>query len=145
MKRTAQIVSKPTAGLTLLEIMIAAGIMATAFVLILGSLTSISDTGNSSEARAQANVHLASVLEEIQNISYDELLAYVPPDRPGIGSAQQLEVVCLDSGGSEVTLPSTPDALGGPLPNPLEVQVRFSWIDSKGRPASTRLSTLVGR
>jgi len=133
------------AGLTLVEIMIAGGILAMSFVFLLGSIVSISSTGESSENRSKAQTDLSTVLEEVRSVSYDQLLAYVPPELPGLGDSVNVEVVCLAGGGVEYELPIDADLLAAPLPNPVEVRVTVSWLDRMGRVQTARASALAER
>jgi Tfp pilus assembly protein PilV len=78
--------SKAVEGFTLLEIMIAAGVMAMGLVLVFGALVSIAETNQTSQTRTVANAQVNSVLEEVQALGPVELASYQPPPMPGLGA-----------------------------------------------------------
>ena len=132
-------------GVTLIELMIASGILAMAMVFLMGGLISISDTNKITENQTLASSHLESVIEELQGLSYDQLLEYQPPVLPGLGASSTIQVAALNSGGNQVPLPVDPATLNAPLPNPAEVRITVIWNDVRGRVYSTRASTLCRR
>jgi type II secretory pathway pseudopilin PulG len=132
-------------GVTLLELTIASGILAMAFVLIMGGLISIGETNKITETQSLASSHLESVVEELQGLSYDQLLDYEPPVLPGLGASSTIQIVAINSGGNQVLLPVDPATLGSPLPNPTEVQITAVWNDVRGRVYTMRASTLCRR
>ncbi len=129
-------------GLTLIEIMIAAGLMTITLVLIMGSLISVSKQSKVSEIRATATNFSTSVLESLRGRSYEDIMTFntggteYALDQNGrifldnIGYAQ-LVVKVVVTGDSEpiiYELPVTEEkaaALGPLLPNPIEVQVEI--------------------
>lgn len=143
-----------TAGMTLIELMFACGILAMALAMIFGSLISISVIGRITESRTEAVTVLASVLEEIRALPYERVLTYTPPpNMEGPGVAHAVSVACV-SGGAPVgetgdttgtlptlALPLAPD-FGGSLPNPLEVQVTVRWRESSGHVFQASASVL---
>lgn len=133
------------AGVTLLELTIASGILAVALVLLMGGLVSIADTNEITENQSMASSHLESVIEEIQSLSYDQLLEYQPPALPGLGAQSTIQVAGIDSSGNQVMLPVDAATLGTPLPNPAEVRVTVTWNDVRGRLYAARASTLCRR
>ncbi len=132
-------------GVTLVELMIAAGVLAVAIVLLLGGLISIGETNAITENQTVASAYLESVVEETQALSYDQLLAYQPPAMTGLGASSTIQVQCMDSAGNPVMLPVDPASLGGALPNPTEVQITVVWNDVRGRVFTARTSTLCRR
>lgn len=131
-------------GMTLLELMIAAGVMAMAFVFMFGSYAGISTASASSEELAIATAHISTVMEEIRGRpSYAALLAYQPPALTGLGVTETIQVVCLNSAGAAVALPTAPPSPA--LPNPVEVRVMVTWRDRMGRLFRASCSTLHGR
>jgi hypothetical protein len=133
------------AGMTLIELMIAGGIMAIAFVFLFGSLISISVTGATAADRSVAVAHLSSIMEELDPlVDEDGLLAYQPPAMRGLGVAETILVQCVDGAGNLVSLPSNPGALAAPLTNPVEVRVTISWRDKAGRTHRVRGATFQG-
>ena len=131
-------------GLTLLELSIASGIMAAAFVLVVGALIGVSATNTFTQERTIATGQLTTVLEELHGSTFDQVLAYQPPGVQGLGGVVT-SVVCLDSNGNLVPLPIVSGAVADALPNPVEVQVRVTWRDLAGRMQTCTASTLIGR
>lgn len=142
------------AGMTLIELMFACGILAMALSMIFGSLIGISVVGRLSESRTAATTTLASLIEDIQSMSFNELIAYVPPPVEGPGVSHTVEVACvvageaneegLDDEVATVPLP-IPSSYEGPLPNPLEVRVTLTWHEANGFTFQATASTLRGR
>tara|TARA_R110001592_G_scaffold183220_4_gene426851 strand:- start:1156 stop:1593 length:438 start_codon:yes stop_codon:yes gene_type:complete len=136
-------------GMSLLEVTFAAGIMATALSLLFGSLISISLLGKLNEDKAVANTELASLLEAIRSLEYNDLLTYTPdaPNAPGV--ERTVSLACYDADGAAVNLPLVSNELGEidvpPLPNPLEVQVTLLWRNEKGHVFQAHSTTSVGR
>ena len=134
----------PESGMTLLELVIAAGILGVGFTLLIGSLLSITVASASSEDRATGASHIATVLEEIRAGSQADFIAYLPPALEELGAGEQVSIVCFAADGSEVAVPVTSGSVADALPNPVEVQVTVTWLDPQGRSVSTSASTFVG-
>ncbi len=128
-------------GLTLVELMMAVALVATGFVLLLGSLPSIHGTISTSSDMSQAVHHAVTVLEEIRALPTTELDTYVPPVLTDLGMDEVIIVTILDNAGTEVTLPTDFGSIPGGVPDPLEVRVRVQWTDESGRPKTTTVST----
>jgi len=125
--------------MTLLEIMIASGIMATAFVLLMGSLASVSATGVSTEERAVAASYVSSILEEVCRTDWDGLVNYQAPGLRGLrGVAATVSIV--DAAGGVHPLPLTGTMPS--TPNPIEVRVLVTWQGKSGHPYRLAASTL---
>lgn len=129
------------AGMTLLEIMIASGIMGMALVFLMGSLANVSSTAASSEERAMAASHVASVLEEIGRTDFDGLLAYQPPGFRGLRN-ESIRVSCVDSSGNARILPLATGVTFSNPPNPIEVRVMVTWQGRSGHPYRVTASTM---
>lgn len=139
-------------GVTLIELMFAAGVIALGLSMLFGSLVSINVMGEVSRDRAVAESTLASVLEDIRLQSFTDLQSYrlpFPLEEPGI--AQGMAVRMNDEDGNPVWLPmstvdgsvsagSTPS-----FPNPVEVEVLFAWMDDSYRVYWVTSSTQVNR
>ena len=132
-------------GLTLLELMFAAGVMALALAFLFGSLITIAVAGGLTENRACAVTHLSSVLEEIRGLGYDELLAYQPPVFNNLAPTETITVECYKGDGTTLQLPVNPDSVTNPLPNPLQVRCTVAWNDPRGHALQQRASQLVYR
>lgn len=131
-------------GFTLLELSIAAGVMAVAFIVIMQSMVSISSTREIVSDETLAVAVLSSVLEEIRPLSFEQLMAYQPTPRGLLGSTERIRVFCFDQTGTPVALPvtSTPQPV---FPNPVEVQATVFWVDPSGKPFSRSVSVMIGR
>ncbi|MCP4639895.1 MAG: hypothetical protein GY851_05660 [bacterium] len=134
-----------SAGLTLLEIMIATGILTIALVMSLGSVISISTASDSTADQAVAMATVASVLEQIQTLSFDEVMAYYPGASSELGATTAISLVCYDTTGTPVSMPCNPEDAGVSFPNPMEAQVTVVWRDLGGRPRTMRASTMLMR
>ncbi len=137
------------AGMTLLELMIAAGVMTIGFVLLFGSLMSISTTGSGSEERAAAVAQISTVIEELRSLSFTDVVEYEPPPLAGLGGAAQVTVDFIESDENGVTvlgtLPTTISDLPSPMPNPVETRVQLQWRDDRGRPRQAQATVLLAR
>ncbi len=126
-------------GMTLIELMIAAGIAAIAFVLLSGSLMSIATTNATTDDHATAAIHVNSVMEEIRPLDRVGLLAYAPPAFRGLGASEQVAVQIQDAAGNWVNLPAP--ALAPAPPNPARLRVTVAWLDNHGRNQQVRVGT----
>ncbi len=148
---------KNNAGMTLLELMLAAGIAATALSMVFASLLSIMLVGQVNEQRTYATTSLSSVLEEVQAMPFDEVLEYVAPELCMPGVYYSVELACVVPGEEEggeaesepsgglVTLPLPYGYEEDDLPNPVELQVKINWSDAKGRGYYAKASTMRSR
>lgn len=142
------------AGMSLVEVMFAMGILATTLSLLFGSLISISVVGKINEEKAVANTALNSTLEELRGKPLKDLLLYAPdtPEKPGVERSVLLE--CYDADGTAVELPMDlavdPDSGAllealPDLPNPLEVKATLLWTNEKGHVFKSYATTSVSR
>jgi type II secretory pathway pseudopilin PulG len=142
------------AGMSLVEVMFAMGILATTLSLLFGSLISISVVGKINEEKAVANTALNSTLEELRGKPLKDLLLYAPdtPEKPGVERSVLLE--CYDGDGAAVELPMDlavdPDSGAllealPDLPNPLEVKATLLWTNQKGHVFKAYATTSVSR
>ena len=84
-----------------------------------------------SESRAIAVTQQASVMEELQTLTPDQLAAYRPPTATGLGSTETVTVSCANSAGAWLTFPLAAGVLDT-LPNPLTVRCDITWTDTRG-------------
>jgi len=133
--------------MTLLELMIASGMLALALSMIFGSLISISVVGDISESRVNAANAVAGVLEQVRQKSLTDLAQFTPVLDSGPGVRRTVTLECYDNNGDAVSLPLPAEAQSqlAALPNPLEVKATLIWEDERGRVFSTYTSTYVGR
>lgn len=134
-------VPKSEAGFTLLELMIASGILAVALSMVFGSLISVNVMGRLAESRTEATVAISSVVEDIRGTSIDDLLSYEAPDFSGIGIGNMIIVRCTTGDGTELVLPYTGET-EQELPNPVTLQVQLIWAEDEGR-AYTKEVTVI--
>lgn len=133
------------AGFTLLEMMIAAGIMVGGLVLVFASIFSMNELCTLSGERALGMAQLSGLLEDLRASSYDELLTYQPPPINVKLGSPVVEVQAYYDDGSYVYLPIEGDVLDPPLPNPCELNVKLSWSDRRNHIVTATASTMYRR
>lgn len=125
--------------------MLAAGVLTLAMVSLFGSLVTVSVAGGMNRDREVAVTHVATVLEELRSLTYDEVLAY---QHPAFGNLQPSELVtvdCFKSDGTTLQLPVAAGTLAAPLPNPLQVRCTITWADSRGHVLQQRATESLYR
>ena len=156
------------AGMTLIEVMMAAGIIAFAMSAIYSGFVSMAMLADINKDRAEAVGVVSSLIEEIQAMDFNAVLEYVPPDltsAPGVDHWVEAQLVIPadeaveEEGGGIVgdvvseLLDAEPDTEPLPaegldvsqLPNPSEVKITLFWEDRHGRVYQFAASTKVGR
>lgn len=141
MDRTGNKRDRSDAGFTLVELMIASGIIGVALAMTMGSLVSVATAQRTTEASAVAATHVSSILEEIRNTtSIDDVYEYIAPNIRGLGSSAVVTVSCFDVADNEIYLPLTSVSesesipiVRPTLPNPALIQVTIQWTDADGR------------
>jgi prepilin-type N-terminal cleavage/methylation domain-containing protein len=145
MKRT------PTSqsGFTLIEIMLASGVVAFALSMLFGSLISVSVMGEVTESKADASIALDGILEYTRSLDYEDMLEFVSPEIEGVGAKSVITLECFDAEGESIALPLTAAAgeeLTIPaLPNPLEIKATITWSDNTGHVYEAYTSTQIER
>lgn len=134
------------AGFTLVELIIASGVVGVGMAMAIGSLISVSTAQRTTEANAVATTLNISVLEEVRNTtSINHVYAFVPPDirSLGLGASAVVTVTLVDTANNEHALPLT----GGVpiMPNPVEVRSLIQWMDQEGRVRQQQASTFYRR
>ncbi len=137
-------VNRTNAGVTLLELMFAAGVMALALSMLFGSLIGINMMGEVAEGRSRASTVMSSVLEEVRASDFNTILAFAPTpiQHPGVTIAVQLEAV--DDDGNLTGLPLG-ENVNVTFPNPTEIKATVVWTTPRGRAYSISSSTMKGR
>ncbi len=133
------------AGFTLVELMIAAGVLATSLGLLFGSLVSLSLLGQVAEGKTMATAYLSGVLEEVRQMPRDSLFAFspqTPPQQPGYTLAAVLDA--LDADGNAVRMPLANPASGAALPEPVSIRVTVVYATPKGHVFSITSTTANG-
>lgn len=94
-------------GVTLLELMMAAGIMAMALSMLFGGLISVSSMGDVAEEREAASTVITSITEELSDtMDFEDLLSYLPPYFADIGkNPPTIEMECYDANGAAIPMP----------------------------------------
>jgi prepilin-type N-terminal cleavage/methylation domain-containing protein len=134
------------AGFTLVELIIASGIIGVSIAMAMGSLISVSTAQRTTEADAFAAAHVSSVLEEIRALSaLEDVFTYIPADLPGLGASEVVTYSCVDSTNTEIALPLAAGATRPTVPNPMVVRVTITWNDQEGRVRAIQAATLHRR
>ena len=128
-------------GLTLIELMLAVSLVATGFVLLLGSIPAIHGTIRTNRDTAQAVCHGTTIAEEIKSLPSTELETYIPPVMNELGSDEVITVTVVDNAGNEVALPVDFSTIPAGVPDPVQVLVHVQWTDVLGRPKTTTVAT----
>ena len=134
------------AGMTLIELVFAAGVLSVALSTMVGALMTLTVMGDVAEGRTQAMTALASVMERTRAAG-PEILTQTPVPVEVDGKTMAIMLEIIGPNGETMDVPVSLDADGNmpPLPNPLEVQVTIMWEDKRGRVYSTRSTTILGR
>lgn len=119
----------------------AAGILALAIVLAMGSLMSIAATTAQSEDRAAAAAATSSVIEQVRAMPFGQLRDFTPPVAEG---RMAVEAAVLTANGGAVALPATEDAPAAAFRAPVQLRVRITWFDRGGRPHTMDTVTVLG-
>ncbi len=140
---------RANAGLTLLELMFAAAIMASTLVCILGSIVAISSTSDIAGDQAAVMARVSTIVEELRRASEPELLAYTPETAADGSPAQSVEVrYVINDEGQTVTAPYIPADLAASaleLPNPLHVKITVAAVSRSGRPFTMQTAAMLRR
>lgn len=143
---TVKKMQRNDAGLTLIELTFAAGVLAVALSVMMGALLSLTVMGDVAEGRTRAVTALAGVIEEIHRVG-PEMLAQTPEPVESNGYVMAVMIEAIDTDGIAMELPLAVDANGNPsatLPNPVEIQVTVMWEGVRGRVFSARSTTMMG-
>lgn len=132
-------------GLTLIELMMAAGVVLVGIVMAMSAIVTISQTSASNEELAIARSHLATVAENLHNAPLETVLAYTPPAMTGLGAEETVTVSIAEADGTLVETPVAADYDDGGLPNPLEVRIDVTWRTGAGRTITEQITTYVRR
>lgn len=132
-------------GLTLIELMMAAGVVLVGIVMAMSAIVTIAQTSASNEELAIARSHLATVAENLHNAPLETVLAYTPPALDGLGVNETVTVSIAQADGTLVETPVAADYNSGGLPNPLEVRIDVTWRTAAGRVITEQITTYVRR
>ena len=150
-----------TSGMTLMELMMAAGIIAIALVLLVGSLISIFRVSTIAEDRTIAESQANTIFEQIGSRNATNLKSYIPPVFTDLGATQTVDVDVFTQNPVTTTDPHpannpNPPAHANPttnflrlpstatttIPNPVMICCTVTWTDKQGRPSHLHVSRL---
>lgn len=133
-------------GIMLVELMIAAGVLVVALVMVMGSLLSVWQVVAISGQRIDASSEVTTILEEVQSLTFEELLSYDAAPLNGSLTTKYVELAMLTAEGEEILLPISEQEIDlETLPNPVEVKVTVSIHNHRTAPIARAASTLVRR
>ncbi len=127
-------------GMTLVELMFAAGILAFVLSMIFTSVISVGVNHEIHTQRLQAESAVNEVLDQISRTDASQILSFQPDVvlLPGNSAVLQIEAVTAD--GLNISIPSADQVS---LPNPVEIRVILSWQTDRGYTITKRASTYV--
>lgn len=137
-------VRRNNAGMTLIELVFAAGVLAVALSTMVGALMTLAVMGDVAEGRTRAMTAAASVIERTRAAG-PQALTQTPAPIEVDGKVMAVSMEIIGDDGENIAVPvalvngNMPD-----LPDPLEVQVTVMWEDTRGRVYSTRSTTILG-
>ena len=135
---------KNTAGMSLVEVMLAAGTLATALSLLFGSLMSIAIIGEISEETVAAQLELGSVMEDLNELTSSNLMTYNPPNSDGLFKTSTVLMECYLADGTAVPIPLPAGQAMPALPSPVEVKVTFAWQNDTGHVFQVSAARMIG-
>jgi Tfp pilus assembly protein PilV len=120
-------------GFSLIELCIAAGIMAVAFLYIIGGVVDASSSNSVVTTRMLAHTRLTSTMEQLRAMPFADMIVSTPVQVDGLGASATLSLAGVNAAGGTVAFPITNAAVVVALPNPLEVRATVTWRDVNGR------------
>ena len=132
--------------MTLLELTIAAAILASTLVFILGSIVSLSTTSDIAADQAATMAYVSTIVEELRTASGGDLLGYSPPAPPAGSPEQTVEIQYVMNGdGATLSPPIVEDESPPDLPNPLHITISVTALSKSGRHFTTKTATMLRR
>lgn len=132
-------VARGRAGFTMLELMVAIGILLVATLAAFGSQVRSFDLLGASQDAAVAMTDLEVCMEEVLTRTADAIPTAYPPAEP-IAVFDDLHLP------QQRIVPTYPGLVaGGAVPDPLEIILTATWNDRRGRPQTLRLTTIKTR
>lgn len=131
----------PRSGFTILELMIAIGVMLVGLAAAFSGQISTTSLIQQSRDRQLALGYVEGVAESVATLPTGDL-----PEHPDYGDG--LVVPGTDSSGLpnlEVVCTYPDWDVGKPVPNPLEVVITATWTDRSRRTSTLRVATLVAQ
>ncbi len=134
------------AGVTLIELTFAAGVLATALGIMFSALITLAVMGDVAEGRSRATTAMSGVMEGMRAAGPMAVLTSEPAPVSCDGHTMAVMMEVFDTDGEPMALPITPDVNGNlpPLPEPMEIRVTLMWEGRGGRTYSTRSAMMMG-
>lgn len=143
-RRTIMILKKnkkKQKGMTLIELMFAAGVLAFVLSMIFTSVVTMGMNREIHTQRLQAESTVSEILDQISRTSRDQILNFRPNLENLPGNNAVIRVEAISASGTPITLPNNGNIN---LPNPLEVRVTLTWqTTDRGYTITKRGSTYV--
>ncbi|MBM3289649.1 MAG: hypothetical protein FJY92_05810 [Candidatus Hydrogenedentes bacterium] len=94
-------------GFSLIELCIAAGIMAVAFLFIIGGVVDASNSNSVVNTRMLAHAQLVSTLEQLRGMAFNTMVASTPVQVDGLGASAATTLQAVNAAGvSGLVLPT---------------------------------------
>lgn len=130
-------------GMTLLELVFAVGILASALGILFSAIISFYSLNQIAEGRARSAMIMASIMETIRGMDFATLMAFNPNPIEAENANVFVVLEALNNDGEAVELPAP--AQEANFPNPMEVRATILWTQQRGRVFTLTASTLVRR
>ena len=142
---TKKYLRRNDAGMTLIELVFAAGVLAVALSTMVGALLTLTVMGDVAEGRTRATTALASVMEQVRATG-PQVLTETPAPVECDGQTMAVMMEVFNDDGEPLSVPLSVDSEGNlpDLPDPMEVRVTVMWEDRRGRLYSSRSTTMLG-
>ena len=142
---TKKYLRRNDAGMTLIELVFAAGVLAVALSTMVGALLTLTVMGDVAEGRTRATTALASVMEQVRATG-PQVLTETPAPVECDGQTMAVMMEVFNDEGEPLSVPLSVDSEGNlpDLPDPMEVRVTVMWEDRRGRLYSSRSTTMLG-
>jgi hypothetical protein len=151
MKKIASRIRNEKQGMSLLELMMAAGILSLTFVMVGGSIISIANATRANDTKTSSVAYVGTIMEDIHDMNLDDLMNYVPPELDTMGDDYEVEVAIMKGDEERMELPldlyssETGEAREMPdLPDNFEINILVYWRDDTGRVYTTEGSMIYG-
>ncbi|MCX8064904.1 MAG: type II secretion system GspH family protein [Candidatus Hydrogenedentes bacterium] len=132
---------KQERGMTLVELMFAAGILAFVLSMVFTSVVGVGMNREIHTEQLLADSIVNELLDQISTMSRDQLLTFRPNINVAPGINPHLSIEVVGSNGNTIALPLTNQNIT--LPNPAEVRVTLRWQTTRGITITKRGSTYV--
>lgn len=137
------VVIRSKAGLTLLELIFAVGVLSIALGIMFSTLINLFSMGQIAEGRTRAAMIMTSVMETVRGMDAETLLVWDPNPIEFEDSNAVVMIEAIGNDGGSVELPAANTL--SEFPNPMEVRTTVFWTQTRGRVFSLTASTFVGR